>query len=430
MLEIDRFSQTDKGPGPHYDFEIGSLLVSNGNFQKSLPHLKKSLDLFLKAKDFSSYSFCCALMIQALNELGKIQEAKELYNEMEKVCLNNKLSQTAHFLACSAYYNIYIEGRYEEAKQKLNSGLTIAFDSYDQHSKTRDQLKQNESRFDIIKCLYVYSIYYFKVKDYENCVRELKSLKILLKDYLKLKEEVELNHSQTDNVQKLQFYDQILKDLKKNFQLIQKMRLGLKFMEALVELGHIKNYSQAEKLLWELYEEANKTNSYFFVPYVLCALSWCHIKLKNKKQAQMFFNLAKKNTSPGRKPLISYMEKLEQSELISLTEKTEIYDLVFDIKEQAILEKRRGYIDLKNQFVLMDLLKLFLLNPGVSFSKEKIIQTIWKQDYYPEKDDNKIYVTIKRLREMIESAPGKPYYICRNSAGYYFSEKAKVLVKQ
>ena len=241
---------------------------------------------------------------------------------------------------------------------------------------------------------------------------------------------MELDRARTDNAQELQYYHNILEGLKKNVQNIRRIQLGLKFSEALIEIKYTKNYKQAEQLLWELYEEANKTNNTFLIPYILCSMAWCYLKLENKKQAQMFFNLAKKNVNKERKLLVLYMDSLKQQESLDQIEETETYDLILDLNDHLIVEKEKGCIELKNQFILMDLLKLLLLNPGVSYSKEAIIQKIWNQDYRPEVHDNKIYVTIKRLRTMIEINSCKPRYICRNNLGYHFSKQAKVLVKQ
>ena len=109
------------------------------------------------------------------------------------------------------------------------------------------------------------------------------------------------------------------------------------------------------------------------------------------------------------------MENLKKQEHFNQIKSTENYDIVLDLKDCAIVEREKGCIELKNQFILIELSKLFLLNPGVAYSKEKIIQKVWKEDYSPEIHDNKIYVTIKRLREMIEMNSCKPKYICRSS---------------
>ena len=144
----------------------------------------------------------------------------------------------------------------------------------------------------------------------------------------------------------------------------------------------------------------------------------------------MLFNLAKKNANQERKSLWLYMEDLKKQEHLDQTKSAETYDIVLDLKDCVIVEREKGCIELKNQFILIELSKLFLLNPGVAYSKEKIIKIVWKEDYSPEIHDNKIYVTIKRLREMIETDSCKPKYICRNHLGYYFSKQAKVLIKE
>ncbi|MFN8945121.1 MAG: helix-turn-helix domain-containing protein, partial [Pseudobdellovibrionaceae bacterium] len=104
------------------------------------------------------------------------------------------------------------------------------------------------------------------------------------------------------------------------------------------------------------------------------------------------------------------------------------YDLVFDNENHMIVEKKLGKIDFKNQFILLDLLKLFLLNPGTVFSKEYLVENVWKQPYDPAVHDNKIYVTIKRLRRLIEPDFDKPKYIFRAKNGYYVNKSVKVLM--
>ena len=432
--EFENFSQIQsselKDKSPFYDFEIGSLLFNNGNFRKSIPYLTKALQISLEKRDFSSYFSCYELMIQALYELREKETVKKLKQSVEKVCKAYNISKTTRALCCSAYYTIYIEQNFNKAKKELNTALKAAFDKYDRSTKKDDGLKQTIARFDIMRCLFVYSVYYFETGDYKSCIQELNNLKILIQDYFKLKENIELDHSRTNNMQELQVCHSILEELKKNSQYIQKIQLSLKFLESLIEIKYKKNYKQADKLLWEIYEEANKTNNSYLIPYVLCSMTWCCIKLKNKKQAQMLLNLAEKNASKERKFLRLYMEKLKKQENFDQIKETETYDIVLDLKDHLIIEREKGCIELKNQFILIELLKLFLLNPGVSYSKEKIIQKIWKEDYAPETHDNKIYVTIKRLREIIEINPCKPKYICRNHAGYSLSKQAKVLVKQ
>ena len=93
------------------------------------------------------------------------------------------------------------------------------------------------------------------------------------------------------------------------------------------------------------------------------------------------------------------------------------------------MEKEKGHINIKNQFILLDLLKLLISNPGIVYSKESLVEKVWKQKYDPRVHDNKIYVTIKRLRELVEPDHRKPKYIFRTKEGYYVNKKVKISLK-
>jgi DNA-binding response OmpR family regulator len=68
--------------------------------------------------------------------------------------------------------------------------------------------------------------------------------------------------------------------------------------------------------------------------------------------------------------------------------------------------------------------------PGEVYAKEIIVEKIWKQTYDPSVHDNKLYVTIKRLRKMIEPDFGKPKYIFRAKNGYFLNKNVKVLLQR
>jgi DNA-binding response OmpR family regulator len=74
----------------------------------------------------------------------------------------------------------------------------------------------------------------------------------------------------------------------------------------------------------------------------------------------------------------------------------------------------------------LDLLRLFVQNQGHIYSKEYLVENVWKQPYDPAIHDNKIYVTIKRLRKLIEPDYEKPKYIFRAKNGYYMNKAARV----
>ena len=69
-----------------------------------------------------------------------------------------------------------------------------------------------------------------------------------------------------------------------------------------------------------------------------------------------------------------------------------------------------------------DLLQLFVTNRGKVFSREALLETIWKYDYLG--DLRTVDVHIRRLREKIEKIPSQPEYIFTKwGVGYYFTDK-------
>lgn len=69
-----------------------------------------------------------------------------------------------------------------------------------------------------------------------------------------------------------------------------------------------------------------------------------------------------------------------------------------------------------------DLLQLFASNPGKVYSRENLLETVWKYDYLG--DLRTVDVHIRRLREKIEHNPSQPEFIFTKwGVGYYFVDK-------
>ena len=69
-----------------------------------------------------------------------------------------------------------------------------------------------------------------------------------------------------------------------------------------------------------------------------------------------------------------------------------------------------------------DLLQLFITNRGKVFSRENLLEMIWKYDYLG--DLRTVDVHIRRLREKIERVPSQPEYIFTKwGVGYYFTDR-------
>ena len=69
-----------------------------------------------------------------------------------------------------------------------------------------------------------------------------------------------------------------------------------------------------------------------------------------------------------------------------------------------------------------DLLQLFITNRGKVFSRETMLETVWKYDYMG--DARTVDVHIRRLREKIERNTAQPEFIFTQwGVGYYFTDK-------
>lgn len=96
-----------------------------------------------------------------------------------------------------------------------------------------------------------------------------------------------------------------------------------------------------------------------------------------------------------------------------------IKNLSIDISKYKV-EKNKKPIELTSRE--FELLKFLVVNKGMIFSRETLLEKVWGYEYYD--DVRKVDVTVRRLREKIEDNPANPEYIhTKRGVGYYFSEE-------
>ena len=101
------------------------------------------------------------------------------------------------------------------------------------------------------------------------------------------------------------------------------------------------------------------------------------------------------------------------------------------VEESNILIKHDMKIDRESRRVFIedceisltakefDLLELLALNPDKVYSRDQLLNTIWKYEY--SGDARTVDVHIRRLREKIEKNPSNPKYVFTKwGVGYYF----------
>ena len=96
-----------------------------------------------------------------------------------------------------------------------------------------------------------------------------------------------------------------------------------------------------------------------------------------------------------------------------------VRDMVMNLDNRAVsIDGREVNLTAKE----FDLLQLFMSNRGKVFSREALLETIWKYDYLG--DLRTVDVHIRRLREKIEHNPAQPEFILTKwGVGYYFTDK-------
>jgi tetratricopeptide (TPR) repeat protein len=152
--------------------------------------------------------------------------------------------------------------------------------------------------------------------------------------------------------------------------------------------------------------------------------------LKNEPQtARIYLDLAKRSLKRDEFPRIA---RILDDAVSKIGLSIQGYDLTLDLGSGCLHEIRKGEIRFDGQFILRDLLRVFIdksrAQPGATLTKEDLVREVWGESYSPQNHDNKIYVNIKRLRRLIEPEDGNTEYILRGKQGYYLNPNLKISV--
>ena len=103
-------------------------------------------------------------------------------------------------------------------------------------------------------------------------------------------------------------------------------------------------------------------------------------------------------------------------------------------QDQRLIKVRDLEVNVQNRSVILrgkevrltakefDLLQLFVTHRGRVFSREEMLDAVWKNDYTG--DARTVDVHIRRLREKIEENPTQPEFIFTKwGVGYYFTDR-------
>lgn len=183
-------------------------------------------------------------------------------------------------------------------------------------------------------------------------------------------------------------------------------------------------FEEALELAWRAQEALKNSKSLVQSLHLFGMLGAIHFARGDTATARVYFRTLSKAMDRDVFRRLARMVDEYLAKLSVLDQ--DVYDLRLDFANQTVVERTRGRIDLKQQNILLDLLRLLTAKPGHVFSKEDLVNSVWGQSYDPGAHDNKVYVTIKRLRRFIEPNEEQPKYVIRAKDGYYLNPSVKI----
>ncbi len=358
-------------------FELGKLKWELGDFKGSIEKLEDAAKLYADAREHTLFIKCQTLMLRMYAEMENqkgIQSIKDKLNEYV-VKENIELNSTTHYtLALVASYR----GEFAKALEHLERALALAL--------------SKDSKEDMCYAIHGLAAVYWSLGRTDDALKELYNLRVFF---------------------------QVLK--------LHDLEVSSQILNGYI-LVSMKRYDEALELFWKAFEALkNQKNLYTYVS-LLFAMGYAYAEAGDTDLARTYLRLAQQMADPNN--FVFLLRKIDELNRKISGKGENHFDLVFHSTSNSLIERKKGKIDFKNQFILLDLLKLFLRNPGEVYSKEALVKAVWKQEYDPSVHDNKIYVTIKRLRQLIEPDFDKPKYIYRAKNGYYLNRNAKVSIEQ
>jgi len=357
-------------------FEKAELLAQLGEFLKAIPLFEQAKPLFFEAGDYSHYLQCQNRLLRLYAETEQNDRVLAIKDELQDRALNKGLtltSRTYYLLGVSAAYRSQLETALDYAQRSLSLAI------------------ESNNKEDTCYAISLLAAVYRLQGKPQEALREIYNLKIF-------------------------------------FEVIQlpEIQSSATLLNALI-LIDLQKFDEAIEILWQAYELLKQYKSVVLPIQLLGMMAQAYRKSGQVDLALSHLKMAERMTDAENMPRLYNQIQLELRELN--VENNTDFDLVFNETGHEVMEKKIGKVDFRNQFVLLDLLKLFVTNPGKIFSKEYLVEHVWHQSYDPGVHDNKVYVTIKRLRKMIEPDFDKPKYIFRAKNGYFMNKGARVLIQ-
>jgi tetratricopeptide (TPR) repeat protein len=357
--------------------ELARLYFANCDFEIAIEKSRKAAEYFFSKKDISKYLKAQNMLLRMHAERDDQDEVTALKEKLQDLVLKE-----GYELNSSIYYTLGIcavyKGQTELGLEYFQKSLAIALAA--------------DNKEDMCYAINGVAIVYLRLGRFQDALKEIYNLQVFF-----------------------QILD--LPELRISTQLLNGTILR--------RLGRIEEALQIYGDCYDLLRKNKNLNMYI---QLLSSTGLAYKEMGNIDMARFYLQLAKKTIDPKslRRTALDIDRVLGELGVATQSD----FDLVFNAVSNSLVERKKGRVDFKNQFILLDLLHLFLKKPGQVYSKDLITEKLWNESYDPSVHDNKIYVTIKRLRQLIEPDIDKPRYIFRAKNGYYLNKETKIMLEQ
>ncbi len=190
----------------------------------------------------------------------------------------------------------------------------------------------------------------------------------------------------------------------------------------------VGQYDQALKEAWQAYRMLVQVPNFVLYVTTLEELAKIYLAKKDIMGARHYLELAQQAVA-GSELKRSSESVRETLAMLERKDSANDFDYFFEVDRGVLINRNGSKLDFGGQFVMQDLLALFTKSPGRSFSKEEIVSAVWSEEYDPVSHNNKLYVTIRRLRRMLQqmdlSVPSSNLII-RSKEGYRLDPEVHV----
>jgi DNA-binding winged helix-turn-helix (wHTH) protein len=373
----------------HALFELGQLYMEKCDFPNAVDCFEKVKTEALQFHLYDNYfkAIACLLRIHAERlDFGKYDS---LIREMTQVgsSLNGykRYEPKIHYKQgiAASYRKNNEEARLQFSQAKLLTEALLK-DASIAPREREDMVR------DLLSCRYALAML---EKDEKNAPLALK----LTEDLLKEIEDLKHGESALEHV--------TLADIEASVVILQ----GNCYLELADPLKALDKYWIAHGIL-----KSHRNWSHYY--YVLLGLGRAYQALGNQERAQIFFDLI--SDAIGNLELNSLKKQIER---VARTNMDQRNRLLVDRERKVIIEPKIGEVHFERRFVLLEIFYLLASSPGKVFSKEDLVDKIWRESYNPMIHDSKVYTSISRLRKLIEPDFKRPVYILNERDGYAFN---------